>query len=126
MKQQILFLILNFSSESKPLDSRFFYSKMNDTDEINDEKLKVFQRKLTYSIYEIQEDEYKNYKAGKSFNVILSNNNGYYVARSLQEAINGKDFLYDRVKPIVIRTNRIKEMIQDKFNTDLKEPDLFI
>ena len=115
--------LFNFSSEGKELSARELFSRLrvkehnrysgNETDET--QLLVLFRRTLANIVEILIVEEDIKRADGQEFEIILSNDKGYYVSRSQEDAINGIDFLESRIKPIYNRKKRLMRMVSQKY-----------
>lgn len=106
-KNKIVYHLKTFSSEKKPLSSRYFYEQLGIDDAIT---MRDFQRMLADTIAEIIADQYihKDY-------VVCSCNEGYFIPKTEEGFLKGRNYLITKIDEVqqrirFIDTMRIKKV----------------
>lgn len=113
LKGKVYFHLINFSSENKPLNSQYFFDRLERVPQDNlltsDElkvKLKDFQRRLAQVISEINEDQINTYHEF----VICSCNEGYFIPKTEQGFFKGRNYLMSKIDEQLARVKYIDKM----------------
>lgn len=109
--------ILTHGRHGKEIGSRKLFEIVRP----EDSSLQTFQRLLTKELEVYQDAQVELALAGKPFFMIMSNDKGYYVAETEQQAIDGLLFYQSRMQPMFTRRKKIKQMIALKFKRVVKD-----
>lgn len=125
-KQNVWYHLLNFSKD-KFLNSKYFHDNLiahiDFTTPQGKEALKDTQRKLAEIINQLISD----LQTLKSEDRIISSDAGYKIAATPDECLDGANYLYSKVKDVLVRINWLKSGYNEKThkNSDKSTEDMF-
>ena len=110
-KHQLIYELKNFASHDRPLSAKALYEKYK---EPNQTELQ-FKRKLAGMVKEIQDEQLTNSSISKPTGIIVSSNNGYYIAQNREQAELGADYYKQKVVDMQKRLSSLMQLINKTF-----------
>lgn len=110
-KQLLLYELKNFASYQKPATAKSLYEKYR---EPNQTELQ-FKRKLASIVKQIQDEQLTNLSISPPTGIIVSSNEGYYIARNREQAEYGVNFYREKVTDMQKRLNSLTQLINKTF-----------
>lgn len=105
-KEQLLFELINFSSNNNPLSKIYFIEKYPS----KDLTICEYGENLKSLIHDLQCDQIDASINTESFHLIFESNSGYYIAKSREEALEGNHYYLNKIKSLLAITSNYNKM----------------